>query len=192
MSYYPKSGVRGINPVIAIVIINVVVFVAVRLWPDLVYELGLWSRPVFAEQPWGLVTSIFTHYDMFHLFANMFTLYFFGSFILNTVGTKKFILLYLAGGLVGSAFFVLLAPFSIAIGASGAVFALGGALAVLAPQIRVYIFPIPAPLPVWVAVLGGFVILSFLPGIAWQAHLGGLLTGLVGGLMFKRSRPYIY
>ena len=72
------------------------------------------------------------------------------------------------------------------VGASGAIFALGGALALLTPRLRVFVFPIPVPMPLWVAVIGGFVIISFAPGIAWQGHLGGLVTGLLAGLVLRR------
>src|SRR4030042_524415 len=61
----------------------------------------------------------------------------------------------------------------------GAIFALGGTLTVLTPRLRVYVFPIPAPIPLWAAVLGVFVIMSFVPGIAWQGHLGGLGCHLI-------------
>ena len=65
---------------------------------------------------------------------------------------------------MGSVLFILLAPpYSIAIGASGAVFALGGALAVMRPKLRVFVFPIPVPIPLWSAVIGGFLIISLLP-----------------------------
>ena len=88
--------------------------------------------------------------------------------------------------------FILLAPpYSIAIGASGAIFALGGVLTVMRPKLRVFVFPIPVPLPLWLAVIGGFLILSFFPGIAWQAHLGGLVFGLIAGYFFrKRERLF--
>ena len=90
--------------------------------------------------------------------------------------------------------YVLLAtPLSIAIGASGAVFAVGGALAVMRPKLRVIIFPVPVPIPLWTAVIGGFVILSFLPNVAWQAHLGGLVFGLIIGYFYKkRERSRLY
>jgi len=44
----------------------------------------------------------------------------------------------------------------------------------------------------WVAVIGGFVIVSFTGGVAWQGHLGGLVTGLVAGLLLRKSirTPY--
>ena len=74
------------------------------------------------------------------------------------------------------------------VGASGAVFALGGALAVMVPKTKVFIFPIPVPIPLWIAIIGGFLVISFLPGIAWQAHLGGLLLGLLAGFYFKKQR----
>ncbi|MDD2252307.1 MAG: rhomboid family intramembrane serine protease [Dehalococcoidales bacterium] len=193
MNYQRSFNLRNLNPIIVILAINVLVFFAVRLFPDLIGYLGLWGRPLFVERPWGLITSVFTHYDLFHLFANMFTLYFFGNYVLRLVGVKKFALIYLAGGMLGGAFFVLLAPYSLAIGASGAVFALGGALAILVPNTKVIIFPIPIPMPLWVAVIGGFIILSFMSGVAWQAHLGGLLAGLVAGLIFKQtSRNYYF
>lgn len=90
--------------------------------------------------------------------------------------------------------YVLLAPpLSIVIGASGAIFAIGGAITVLRPKLRVIIFPVPVPVPLWAAVIGGFVILSFLPNVAWQAHLGGLAFGLAAGYFYKkRERSRLY
>lgn len=93
----------------------------------------------------------------------------------------------------GASFIGLASPLVPAIGASGAVFAVGGALAVLRPKVPVFVFPIPAPIPLIGAVIGGFVILSFIAGIAWQAHFGGLVVGLVAGFIFRRRErtPYV-
>jgi membrane associated rhomboid family serine protease len=135
---------------------------------------------------------MFVHYEFFHLFANMLTLYFFGNYLYKLVGDRRFLLTFFGGGILGSIFYILLAPLTspAAIGASGAVFALGGALAVMMPNLKVFIFPIPAPIPLWIAVIGSFLILSFIPGIAWQAHLGGLLFGLAAGYLFKKRGRY--
>ena len=188
-----------LNPILIIIALNLGIFFAVQLSSGLVYDIGLYSPAKdFFQHPWGIVTSIFTHEGFFHLFANMITLFFFGSFLHRLVGTGRLLTVYLGGGILGSIFFVLLGTLlhpnspSLAIGASGAVFALGGALAIMQPNLRVFIFPIPAPLPLWIAVIGGFVLLSFLPNIAWEAHLGGMLFGLGAGYLFRGRRRYRY
>ena len=178
--------------IIIILVINLFIFFSVNVRPDWLIFLSLTPVEVWSH-PWQLITSTFTHKDLFHIFANMFTLYFFGTSVLQLLGARRFWIVYLVGGIMGSLFFVALAPitgtkFVSAIGASGAVFALGGVLAMLRPQMRVMVFPIPAPIPLWAAVLGGFVLLSFIGGIAWQAHLGGLLFGVAAGYLFKQHR----
>jgi len=78
------------------------------------------------------------------------------------------LIVYFAGGILGNILYILLRePLSVAVGASGSVFALGGALTMMRPKLSVLVFPIPVPLPLWVAVIGGFLILSFLPFVAW-------------------------
>jgi uncharacterized protein len=168
--------------------INVVVFLLVLGFPQILNELAL-QPAIILSQPWTIITSIFTHQQFYHILANMISFYFFASFVGQLVGNKFMLIIYFAGGIVGSLFFMLLAPLSAAIGASGAVFALGGALVVLRPNTKVVAFPIPIPMPIWVAIIGGFVIMSIIPGIAWQAHLGGLIAGLVfGWFLRKRAR----
>jgi membrane associated rhomboid family serine protease len=139
------------------------------------------------------VTNLFIHGGWWHIIANMLALFFFGTYLSRLVGQRRFLLIYFGGGILGNILFILLGPaFSIAIGASGAIFALGGALAVITPKLRVFIFPIPVPLPLWVAVIGGFIVLSFIPSIAWQAHLGGLVFGLIAGYFLRRRVRYFF
>jgi membrane associated rhomboid family serine protease len=180
-------------PIWIIIIINLLVFIATLVSRNLVYILGL-RADLFLEQPWTIITNLFVHAGIWHILFNMITLYFYGSFLSQLIGTGGFLLIYFFGGIVGNIFFLLLAPPQITgVGASGAIFALGGALAVLTPRLRVYVFPIPAPMPLWAAVIGGFVIMSLVPGIAWQAHLGGLIFGLVAGYFYrKKARPLFY
>ncbi len=185
---------RGSNPtaVWLLIAINLLLFIATLIEQDLILLLGL--QPAgFLDRPWTIVTNLFIHGGIGHILANMLTLYFFGSYLARLLGVKKFLIIYFAGGILGNIFYILLAsPFSIAVGASGAIFALGGVLTVMRPRLRVFIFPIPAPLPLWVAVIGGFVILSFFPYVAWQAHLGGLVLGLVAGYFLRKRERYFF
>jgi len=110
------------------------------------------------------------------------------------VGYKKFLWVYFGGGIVGNILFLLLGDsYSIAVGASGAVYAVAGVLVVMMPNLRVYLYFI-LPMPLWIVVLIFFVLWSFIPGlnIAWQAHIGGLLVGLIAGYFFRKSGRYYY
>jgi membrane associated rhomboid family serine protease len=184
----------SLSPILVLVIINFLVFIATMIVGELVFFLGL--QPAgFLSRPWTILTSMFVHGSFWHIFANMLTLYFFGSYLSRLVGNIKFLIVYFAGGILGGIMFILLAsPSSVVIGASGAVFAVAGALVVMRPKLPVIIFPIPAPIPLWVAVIGGFLILSFLPNsnIAWQAHLGGLILGLIAGYIFRKRQRYFF
>lgn len=170
--------------------INLLFFIATLIDQDLILLLGLQPANL-SSRPWTLVTNLFVHGSFWHILANMLTLYFFGSYLSRLIGVRNSLIIYFCGGILGNIFYILLAsPFSIAIGASGAIFALGGALTAMRPKLRVFIFPIPVPLPLWAAVIGGFLILSVFPHVAWQAHLGGLVLGLVIGYFFRRRERY--
>ena len=179
------SGEGELIPIIVLIIINVVVYLAINISAysgvSIVEHMAL-SRATVVAEPWTILTSMFTHMDFMHLLANMVTLYFYGSFLNRITGTRTFIWIYFGGGLLSALAVLLLSnPMSYTIGASGAIFALGGALAVLVPMLKVFIFPIPVPMPLWVAILIGFLVLAFIPGVSWQGHLGGLLFGLAAG-----------
>jgi membrane associated rhomboid family serine protease len=192
MRYRSYQGFK-LNPLWVIMGVNFLLFIATLIAPQLIYGfLGL--QPAgFLNRPWTIVTSMFVHGGLWHIAANMLTLYFFGSYVSRLIGDSRFLVVYFGGGILGSILYILLAPpFSIAVGASGAVFALGGALTVMRPKLRVLVFPIPVPLPLWAAVIGGFIILSFLPFVAWQAHFGGLVFGLISGYLFRRRQRYYF
>ena len=178
--------------ILIIIGVNLFIFASIYFRPDLVGYLAL--TPVEAwSNPWQLITSVFTHQRIFHLFANMLAVYFLGTAVVQLLGPRRFWFIYLLGGIVGGLFFVGIAwitdaRFVSAIGASGAVFALGGVLAVLRPKMRVLVFPIPVPMPLWIAIIGGFLVLSFFEGIAWEAHLGGLVFGGVAGFFFRQRK----
>jgi len=171
--------------------INLVLFIATSINRDLIWFLGLQPAGLL-DRPWTLVTNLFVHANIWHILANMVTLFFFGSFFCRLVGVRNFLITYFAGGLLGNILFILLASsYSVAIGASGAIYALAGALAVMMPKLRVLLYFI-IPMPLWVVVLVFFVIWSFIPGVAWQGHLGGLVFGLAMGFFLRMRRRYYY
>ena len=183
----------SLTPIWVLLAINFIFFIASMAMPEAVYQhLGL-KPAALLDRPWTIISNIFIHASFWHIFGNMITLYFFGSYLLQLVGENKFLLVYFLGGLLGNVLFIILGPsYAVAVGASGAVFALGGALAVMRPKLKVFIFPIPVPLDLWMAVIGGFLVLSFMPQVAWEAHLGGLVTGLVAGYFFRKKERYTF
>ena len=197
MSYkvsYRGSDGFSLGPIGFLISINLILLIVTLILPDLRFTLGL-SPYYFMERPWTIITNMFVHAGIWHILTNMLTLYFFGSYLSRLVGNRNFLIIYFLGGLLGNGFYLWLGPtYSVAIGASGAVFAVAGALTVLRPKLRVFIIPIPVPIPLWVAVLGGFAllsILSFASNIAWQAHLGGLILGLAAGFFFRRRTRWL-
>lgn len=187
-----------LTSILVIIVVNLLLYIVIyivtrtRIAPQLIYLLGL-QPASFLTRPWTIVTSLFIHNGLWHVAANMLTFYFFGTSLSRLIGRNKFLLVYFGGGILGNILFILLAPpFSIAVGASGAVFALGGPLAVMRPKLRVFAFPIPVPLPLWLAVIGGFFILLLFSNIAWQAHLGGLVFGLITGYFFRKRERYVF
>ena len=182
----------SLNALWFLIAANFLVFIVTLINPEAVYSLFGLIPAIFLYRPWTIITNIFVHGGFGHIICNMISLYFLGSFLIRLIGEKKFLIVYFLGGIIGNIFYILLGPpFIPGIGASGAIFAFGGALAMIAPKLPVFMFFIPIPVPLWIAIVV-FLLVSFIPGIAWQAHLGGLLLGLGAGYHFKKRRIYFY
>ncbi len=191
MGYRPNRS-TGISPIWVIIIVNLIVFIAsfIDQHGIVISRFGLVPE-LFSQQPWTVFTYMFVHANFYHIFFNMITLYFFGTFTLALVGELAFLGTYFVGGIMGGLLFIVLAPatgtsYALVVGASGAIYALGGLLVVMRPNAKVITFPIPVPMSLWIAILVGFVLVSFIPGVAWQAHLGGIIFGAVVGYYFRR------
>ena len=150
-------------------------------------------------------TSMFLHASWLHLGGNMLYLWIFGNNVEEAFGVFRFLLFYLFSGLIAALTHVVTAPYSTVpvIGASGAVAGVLGAYAVLYPHARVltlvplFIFIRLAWLPA-LLILGVWFLLQILEGIptlgaasdaggvAFFAHIGGFITGILCGLAFKR------
>lgn len=203
------GGTGGIlqNPVFVIIIINLVIYVAsffsqTGMYPigqylvsidKLSYYFGL-IPGIFTSHPWTIVTAMFLHGGIWHILGNMITLFFFGNFLYRLVGAKWFLLLYFVAGIAGNGLYLLLGdPISIAIGASGAIYGIAGALVVMMPTLRVALLGI-LPMPLWVFVIifmGIWSIPGVIPNIGWQAHLGGFVIGIIAGFFFRFSRRFV-
>jgi membrane associated rhomboid family serine protease len=155
---------------------------------ELIYGLGVQDNVAVAQgQLWRVFTSMFLHSLglIMHIVFNMYALYLFGPPLEREVGSAPFAALYLASGLAGGALSYLLVPGGQAVGASGAIFGLFGAWLVSAYKNR-HTFQGRTNLNALLILLAINGVISFMPGIAWQAHLGGLLAGaLVVALWFR-------
>jgi membrane associated rhomboid family serine protease len=200
MTYNRRYQWPEARAVLALIAVNIIFLIALLVSDDLYITLGLQSAEWYRE-PWTLLTSLFVHDFPWHILANMFSLYFLGSYLCNMIGDARFLTVYFVGGIIGNFFYILIEHLlghenSLAFGASGAIFSVAGAFTVLAPKLKVIIFPIPIPMPLWIAVIGGFIILT-LPAlfidtsIGWQAHLGGLIVGLIAGFFLRKRKRNI-
>ena len=138
---------------------------------------------------WRLFTSMFLHASFFHLAINMYSLYFVGSIMEQVIGRWRFLLLYLASGLAGSAGALVLSPLTPTVGASGAIFGVLGGLFVLERKRHIATGGQVAGL----IVLNLVITIAFSSSISVGGHVGGLIGGMilmVALLQFRRSALY--
>ncbi|GGN66083.1 rhomboid family intramembrane serine protease [Streptomyces albiflavescens] len=145
---------------------------------------GQWQG-VADGQWYRMLTSMFLHGSYIHILFNMLSLWWIGGPLEAALGRARYLTLYFVSGLAGSALsYLLAAPNQPSLGASGAIFGLFGATAVLMRRLNYDMRPV-------IALLVINLIFTFSPGfnIAWQAHIGGLIGGvLVGYAMVHAPR----
>jgi len=155
---------------------------------------GVYEAPSWAIAPYFLttLTSMFIHGSWSHILGNMLFLWIFGNNIEDHLGHNKYLLFYLAGGVVAALVQLLSGPTSEipTIGASGAIAAVMGAYFFLYPKAKVqtlvfFIFITIVRLPAWIFLGIWFVMQLFegtfgaAQGVAVWAHVGGFLFGVV-------------
>lgn len=135
---------------------------------------GRWFPGVSEGAYWQLVTSMFTHVEVWHIGINMLVLYFLGPQLEAVLGRARYVALYLVSGLAGSVCVYWFSGENTAtLGASGAIFGLMAALLVVVHKIGGSVQSIL----MW---LGLNAVLTFtFPGVSWQGHVGGFLGGLL-------------
>jgi membrane associated rhomboid family serine protease len=175
---------------IAIIVLNVAIYLIGRLSPDfgdrMFVEFSQWKPGIESGEWYRAFTAMFLHGSITHILFNMWALYIFGPVLERRFGAYSFLSLYFAGGLAGSALYYVAGSNAPAVGASGAIFGLFGAM--LAASYRQRYTPAGR------AVFGQLGLLLainmalplFVPRIAWQAHLGGLVAGVLIALAWDR------
>lgn len=166
-----------------LIAINLIVYLLQQLIPNSLVIFSLLYNPLYVEftgQWWRALTAGFVHdqTNLTHLLLNMFSLWLFGRAIEPALGKIKYLLVYLLsiiGGSVGVWLIGLMIDdlfYTNTVGASGGIFGLFGAFFILTKLRGADTTPIV--ILIAINLIYGFIV----PGISWQAHLGGLLTGL--------------
>lgn len=166
-----------------------------QLTTDVVTELFIFSPVLALSEPWRFVTSMFLHGSVTHLFFNGYALFLFGSILERKVSKKEYLIIFFGAGLLGgflyyATYLLGIIPPIPALGASGAIYGILGAVAVLLPNLRIFFWFFPMRMReaamLWFIIefLGTFDISS---GIASAAHLGGLLFGVVYAWYLKNK-----
>jgi membrane associated rhomboid family serine protease len=148
------------------------------------------------QMVWGLFTNMFLHGSFLHILFNSWALFMFGLALERIIGGKNLLKVFLISGLFASVFYVVTSVFILgsgasALGASGAIFGVVGAMVALRPHLKVMLIFPPIPMELWMLALFfvGIALLWFGigggTGIAENAHLGGLMIGFIMGLYFK-------
>lgn len=184
---YGGAAANG-KPVVTFGIIAVCVVVYALQWlipGQTVYEQfaynNVFATPQYgAFEPWRMLTAAFLHSpdSLLHILLNMYTLWIFGQALEPLLGRVRFLALYLLSAVGGSVGYLLLNPVLVpgqglvgVVGASGAIFGLFGAMLLVQRQRG------GDTRQLWVLIAINGVIGFLIPQIAWQAHLGGLITG---------------
>ncbi|MGC5771243.1 rhomboid family intramembrane serine protease [Paenibacillus pabuli] len=157
-------------------------------------EFGaLTNYELFAEQWWRYITSMFLHAGFSHLLFNSFALIVFAPPMERLLGTLRYGVLYLGGGILGNilavAWYNSVGATTISVGASGAIYAIYGAFLYVALFQRTMMDEASRKTLYTLLVFG--IIFSFaMSGINWMAHLGGLLGGFfIYGLLIRLWKP---
>ena len=192
-----------------LIIINVAVFVLIQIYlaifrlgglvnedlPHILFTLDT-NLTGFLHKPWGLITSIFAHFDLFHLFSNMLFLFFAGKFFEQIWSGKQLLTCYILGGIFGgiaeiavqTIFYSTENNGALVIGASGSIMAIFIAVAFHSPQTQLLLF---GKFSIRLYYLAIFFLIQDIIGIGTKdttahfAHLGGAIFGTLSIVKMK-------
>lgn len=166
------------------VILNIVIFLICTFTGDLLYNKGafyVWGI-VTDQEYYRLVSAVFLHYDINHLFNNMILLFFIGRIVEKYIGHSVYFIIYMLSGIGGNIISGLweskIEQYSRSVGASGAVFGLTGALLILVIFHNGKLEEIKwqgVIVMILLSVYNGFTV----ENINNAAHIGGLAVGII-------------
>jgi len=146
------------------------------------------------REPWALLTHAFLHGSIPHVLGNMYYLWIFGDNVEDRLGRGRFTILYLASAVIACMAHVLgnVGSPEVMVGASGAIAGLMGAYFILFPRVKVWVvlffFPLKIRaiwyLLIWIG-MQFLIMLDDKSNVAWLAHVGGFIGGMVLALLLK-------
>ena len=174
--------------VTTIIVLNTIVFLAQEVGLDYRFEGALWRPDMPTYHIWQWITYQFLHSSVSHILFNMVSLGMFGGVVVQLWVWWRFVLLYVLSGLMGALFFL---PFmteqTMLLGASGAIFGVLSAFAVIFPRASVSLMFLPFSFPAkyFVSAMVLYEAFAQISGIsllgdniAHMAHVGGAITGV--------------
>jgi membrane associated rhomboid family serine protease len=178
--------------------INVFVFILQSIIGDSFTNTFMLVAGDLFARPWILLTSMFLHGSLTHLFFNMYALLIFGPLLERQIGSKRLLISYLVSGLFAGIIyslyytFIVGAPNTSALGASGAIMGFLGLVIMLLPKLKVlFFFIIPMDMRTAGIIFALIDLFGFIvpgDGIAHLAHLAGLAAGLMIGYFLVLQR----
>jgi membrane associated rhomboid family serine protease len=158
-------------------------FLLTLFQPSLEFDLALYGAAVDQGQYWRLLTVALVHGGWIHLLFNMLALFSIGTPIENFYGRNKYIFILLSSLIAGSlASYLFNPPQTVAVGASGMIFGLFGALAITGKRMGANFKEAATLIAINLAIP------FLIPGIDWKAHLGGLVGGALAVLLVKPKK----
>jgi rhomboid protease GluP len=157
--------------------------------PNVIEYYGQVNELVMNGWYWQLFTAMFIHFDIVHIFGNMFFLLIFGLRAEEIFSKKEYLLIYFSSGFAGNLLTLLFGPNMVSAGASGAIFGVFGACVIYFRR------------SIGQSILGALLYAFFLftistgPDVNYLAHFGGLAVGLIIGFALatrRRRHPATY
>ena len=173
---------------VALVIINIAIFLICTFTDELLYNVGAFNAAAFIKQKeyYRVFTSIFMHWDINHLVSNMIVLYYLGEVVEKHFGTVRYGFIYLAAGVCGnllSMIYEIYAGLQIgSVGASGAIFGVIGALLILVLVHKGYLEQITIGRMLFMTVYSLYIGFTE-SNVNNAAHIGGFVSGMMMALL---------